>query len=167
MAGHRFERITLSAAYKCVVILSDKCSGSTALQDLVTEFTSARCVTHTRHIYSETLFWCKAASVLDRPQVKLLNSEVPIPSKRARSDLVTLLRENLGAYEDPESDDELVFEGWRLLCEAFAPVFLEKSRRRPLGPSLKSSPTFVETTKLSRRCFSRVKPNISSLRPRP
>jgi len=97
------------------------------LQDLLTRFTPARHVTHTRHIYDETLFWCKAASVLGRPQVQLLNSEVPIPPNRARSDLVTLLRENLGAFEDPGSDDRLIFDGWRQLCEAFGPVFLEKS----------------------------------------
>ncbi len=112
---------------KCVLILSAKSSGSTALQNLLTALPQVHHVDKTRHYETETLFWTKAASVLDMPQVDMLKSEVPIARDRARSELVGFLRDNLGTYSDPQDDEELIFGGWHLLCQRFSPVFVEKS----------------------------------------
>lgn len=113
---------------KCVIILSSKSSGSSALQYLLTSGLEVRRLKHTRHKENETLFWVKAASVLGRPQLDMVDSEVPIPAEKARADLSTLISQNSGVDASTfTSDDDLVFQGWRALCEAHGPVFLEKS----------------------------------------
>lgn len=115
-------------SYKCIIVLSDKASGSSALQNLLAMVAEVHHVDATRHEQHETLYWTKAASVLGLPQVDLAGSEVPIPARQARLDLETLLADNLGDRRfDGADPDALVFEGWRALCERFAPVFLEKS----------------------------------------
>lgn len=112
---------------KCILILSEKSSGSSALQNLLTRFADLRYLRQTRHYEHETLYWVKAASVLGYPQIKMIDSEVPIPPDRARSDLQTLLLDNLERPVLPNTDQGLVFDGWRQLCEAYRPVFVEKS----------------------------------------
>lgn len=112
---------------KCIIILSSKSSGSSALQNLLARFPQVNHITKTRHFESETLFWTKAASVLGLPQVEMLDSEVPINKIKAKSDLVSLLTENIEAYTPPNDDDELIFGGWKRLCQEYSPVFLEKS----------------------------------------
>jgi hypothetical protein len=112
---------------KCIVILSSKSSGSSALQKLLTSFDHVHHVRRTRHFEFETLYWVKAASILGLPQVEMLDSEVPISKRKAHEDLITLLRDNLESYIPPENEEELIFEGWRLLCNGFSPVFVEKS----------------------------------------
>jgi hypothetical protein len=114
-------------ARRCIVILSDKSSGSTALQDYLVRFAGGRHVEKTRHNEHETLYWTKAASLLGRPQEKMLDSEVPIAPDRARADLESLLRDNLGETPSAADPRQLVFLGWRALCERFAPLFVEKS----------------------------------------
>jgi hypothetical protein len=111
---------------RAVLILSTKSAGSSALQRALVSFSPARHVEWTRHYEDETLFWVKAASVLGRPQVNVSDSEVPIPRAKARRDLVKLLELN-ARFAPPDDDDALVFEGWRSLCLAHAPVFVEKS----------------------------------------
>ena len=115
------------AARRCIVILSDKSSGSSALQAYLVRFAGGRHVEKTRHHEHETLYWTKAASLLLRPQEPMLDSEVPIAPERARADLLALLRDNLGDAPAATDDRELVFSGWRALCERFAPTFVEKS----------------------------------------
>jgi len=113
---------------KCLIVLSSKSSGSSVLQRVLATRPQVRFVDATRHRQYETLFWVKAASVLGRPQVKMLRSEVPIPRDKARADLVTLLAQNLGpSFRPMASDRDLIFEGWHQLCRRYAPVFLEKS----------------------------------------
>lgn len=114
---------------RCILILSEKSSGSSALQAVLTGSGHARCVLHTRHFEQETLYWTKAASILGRPQQKMVDSEVPIPAPRARQDLRNMIIENTGLTEGdlPAGDEELVFEGWKQLCLAHAPAFVEKS----------------------------------------
>ena len=112
---------------KCIIILSEKSSGSSVCQDLLATFADVKRVAKTRHYQNETLYWTKAASVLERPQIRMLDSEVPISPGRARKDLVNLLNDNLQTYSPPDDDRELIFDGWRLLCEAHRPIFLEKS----------------------------------------
>ncbi|MCC6457178.1 MAG: sulfotransferase [Caldilineaceae bacterium] len=115
------------AEAKCLIILSYKSSGSSACQNLLTGVASVRHVEQTRHHENETLYWTKAASILGMPQQKMLQSDVPIPMAQARADLIDLLQSNLGSYDPPNDDEELIFGGWKLLCNCFAPVFLEKS----------------------------------------
>lgn len=113
---------------KCIVILSDKSSGSSALQYRIEKFPDVKLISKTRHSEKETLFWTKAASILDLPQVKILDSEVPISKENALEDLNRLLLDNLPGLEfHPKNHDELIFGGWERLCHQFTPVFLEKS----------------------------------------
>jgi hypothetical protein len=81
----------------------------------------------TRHREFETLYWTKAASILNLPQVDMYQSEVPLSPEKARSDLVSFLKDNLELFTPPPDDHELIFGGWKLLCEKYAPVFVEKS----------------------------------------
>lgn len=111
----------------CVVILSTKSAGSSALQDLLCRYTDAKHVEHTRHVQHETLYWTKAASILGRQQIKIPDSEVPIPPRKALNDLRSLLIANLPDFSLPSDPRQLVFEGWRQLCRRFGPVFVEKS----------------------------------------
>jgi len=115
------------SARRCIVILSDKSSGSSALQDYLVRFAGGRHVEQTRHHEHETLYWTKAASWLGLPQERMLDSEVPLAPERARGDLLALLRDNLGAAPDEPDPRALAFAGWRALCERYAPLFVEKS----------------------------------------
>jgi Sulfotransferase family len=112
---------------KSLLILSHKSCGSTACSRLLTSLPGLRTIAHTRHFSSESLYWTKAASILGRTQLQMYASEVPIPPHKARQDLVDLLRANAPAFDLPASDEDLVFEGWRALCVAHEPVFVEKS----------------------------------------
>ena len=112
---------------KCIIILSNKSSGSSACQNLLSKFANIKHVIKTRHFENETLYWTKAASILGLPQKDMLDSEVPISTEKAKHDLVTLLRDNLDYYLPPENEREMIFNGWRLLCEKYSPVFVEKS----------------------------------------
>lgn len=112
---------------KCILILSEKSSGSSALQNLLTQFADLRYLGKTRHYEHETLYWTKAASVLGCPQINMIDSEVPISADRARSDILNLLVDNLDHPVLPDNNVELVFEGWRQLCNGHRPVLVEKS----------------------------------------
>ena len=120
---------------KSILILSNKSSGSSALQRLLAQAADLKCVEKTRHFQNESLYWTKAASVLNLPQIDMLDSEVPIAQAAARQDLLTLLQENVSGYEPPVDDDALVFDGWRQLCEQYQPIFLEKSPHHLLQSS--------------------------------
>lgn len=112
---------------KCIIILSEKSSGSSLCQNLLTDFAGARHVRQTRHYEFETLYWTKAASILKLPQQPMLDSEVPLPYHQAKRDLIRLLQDNLEHYSPPNDEHELIFGGWRMLCEAYRPIFIEKS----------------------------------------
>ena len=112
---------------RCLVILSEKSSGSSALQDFLTSFAGVNHVDFTRHAERETLYWVKAASILGLPQLDMVDSEVPIPADVARRDLKEFLGRNIAGYRSSDDDLELVFEGWYGLCREFGPVFVEKS----------------------------------------
>ncbi len=112
---------------KCIVVLSTKSSGSSACQNFLSEFANIKHIQKTRHYEHETLYWTKAASILGKPQADMLDSEVPIPRKLARGDLITLLTDNLGPFDVPSDDKKLIFDGWIQLCKKYSPIFLEKS----------------------------------------
>lgn len=115
------------SAAKCIIILSEKSSGSSACQNILAKFADIRHVAKTRHYENETLYWTKAASVLGMPQRQMIDSEVPIAARQARAELIDLLQNNTDNYTPPASDRELVFDGWKRLCRQHRPIFLEKS----------------------------------------
>lgn len=112
---------------KSIIILSEKSSGSSACQNFLAMFANIQHVSKTRHFENETLYWTKAASILGKPQIKMVDSEVPIEREKARTDLIALLRDNLDDFVPPDRDEKLIIEGWRLLCKKYSPIFLEKS----------------------------------------
>lgn len=112
---------------KCIVILSERSSGSSALQNFLVKFTKARHVKKSQHFEFETLYWTKSASILGKPQINMVDSRVPFGYKKAKTDILNLLKQNLDEFEVPSEDYELVITGWRALCQHYSPVFLEKS----------------------------------------
>lgn len=113
---------------KCIIILSSKSSGSSALQNLLTSNQGLHRMEYTRHAENETLYWVKAASVMRLPQIKMVDSEVPIPAAKARKELQILLEKNgVDLYPDLATDDELIFAGWKKLSQIYHPILLEKS----------------------------------------
>ena len=112
---------------KCVVILSEKSSGSTACQGLLAHYGELSHVTHTKHYAHETLYWTLAASVLNLPQDSAIDSKVPYPASEARSQILELVKANTGEDLQDAEDSVLVDKGWRFLCEQHGPIFLEKS----------------------------------------
>lgn len=124
------ERMTGSnPPQRCVLILSDKSSGSSALQDALARHPDVRLVRWTPHKENETLFWMKAAAALHLPQPSMIDSTyIPVPPPRARVDLVEFLANNVPGFTLPGHVDVDVFvSAWEALCSEFAPVFVEKS----------------------------------------
>lgn len=110
----------------CVMVLSDKSSGSTLLQRMLVSNEAASHVTWTSHNMHETLFWSKAAALLREDATPFRYSRyLPVSKAVARRDLADLLEHNTG--ETFDDDESLVVDGWATLCEQFAPVFVEKS----------------------------------------
>jgi hypothetical protein len=87
-----------------------------------------RHIDRTPHFEYETLFWVNAAAVLGRPQFKMADSRLPFTADEGRANLRALLRNNIGlGCTQPPDDDALVFQGWRDLCQHYAPIFVEKT----------------------------------------
>jgi Sulfotransferase family len=117
----------MAAAPKCVIILSTKSAGSSALQELICRFAGGKHAEHTRHGEHETLYWTKAASALEMPQLKVPDSEVPIPRAKASKELREFLARNVPGFQPADTLDDLVFQGWHALALRYSPVFVEKS----------------------------------------
>lgn len=120
---------------KCILILSNKSSGSSAVQRLLAQAVDLKYIEKTRHFENESLYWTKAASVLQLSQRNMLDSEVPLKPGAAKQDLLKLLIDNVPGYLPPMGDRALIFEGWRLLCDRYSPIFLEKSPHHLLQES--------------------------------
>ncbi|MAE35883.1 MULTISPECIES: sulfotransferase [Thalassolituus] len=112
---------------KCIILLSEKSSGSSIVQKFVTKYTHAKLLPNTRHYENETLYWTKAASLLGLEQHDMVDSEVPLSREYGKSELIKLLRDNLPGYNPPEDEKELVHNGWSMLCKQYTPVLFEKS----------------------------------------
>lgn len=112
----------------CVLLLSDKSSGSSILQRELSKHPAIQLVRATPHQENETLYWNKATALLGLHQSFMMDSHIlPMTTSVARQGLVELCTANVPGYIPPEDDRELVFDGWRRLCHEFRPVFLEKS----------------------------------------
>jgi len=114
-----------------VILLSDKRSGSTMLQDELCKHSSIRHVDYSPHTYFETHHWLKASVLLNRPAA-LYSRYIKYPGygtqENARAYLIDTLKGNMPDFEAPQNDDDLIFGGWEALCKTFAePVFFEKS----------------------------------------
>lgn len=118
-----------------LILLSDKRSGSTMVQDELCRHPDIRHVDYSSHTYFETQYWLKAAAMLDRPGT-LYSGGKPYPgygsAKNARTYLIDTIKGNLPDFAVPDSDHELAHQGWQALCDHFAqPVFFEKSPQYP------------------------------------
>lgn len=111
----------------CVFVLSEKSSGSSMLWRSLTRALNIEQYPKTEHFENETLFWTKAASVLEMPQLKMLKSAIPYNKNRARRELENFLNVNLGQDYTSYTDRDLVFKGWFDLINKFGPIFIEKS----------------------------------------
>jgi len=116
---------------KVVILLSDKRSGSTMLQEAMCRHPDIRHVDYSPHTYFETHHWLKSAVLLDLPAALYSGGRVyPGYGSRenARAYIEDTLKGNIPGYELPQNDRALCFEGWEALCRHYAkPVFFEKS----------------------------------------
>ncbi len=114
-----------------VLLLSDKRSGSTIVQNELSKHSLVQHVDYSPHTYFETQHWLKGASLLEMPEQTWYGHKVygTYKSKTtARTYLVDELVGNQIDITDLDSDRKLVFEGWERLCQKYAtPVFFEKS----------------------------------------
>ena len=118
-----------------IYILSEKSSGSSFLFRSLTDAMKIKAYPVTKHFESETLYWTKAASVLQLPQLKMLASSVPYTATRARAEIVEFLEQNLEFLPSHEDDRELIFRGWFEIIKKFGPSFIEKSPHHLLQKS--------------------------------
>lgn len=119
----------------CAIILSDKSSGSSIVQDELSKHKDVNTIAKTPHAQNETLYWLKSSVVLGLPQKKMVYSGYSQTNETARDALTKLLGDNVALYQEAKNDEELVYGGWKLLCEQYKPVFLEKSPHHLLSPS--------------------------------
>ena len=114
-----------------LILLSDKRSGSTILQDELCNHAQISRVDYSPHTYFETQYWLVAAALLKRPDALYAGGEAyPTyrSAKAARTYLIDAVTGNVPDFEPPQDDRTLVIEGWEALCRKFAkPVFFEKS----------------------------------------
>ncbi|MFX1590527.1 MAG: sulfotransferase [Promethearchaeota archaeon] len=111
----------------CVLLLSDKSSGSTIIQKEFLKHPEINHIYKNEKKIQETAYWNRAAAFLDRPQVKMEYSIFPISAKRAKKDLNDLFTYALDGVVLPYDKEELVFKGWYLLYQKYGPIFFEKS----------------------------------------
>ena len=110
-----------------IVVLSAKCSGSTALHRALERSSAISSAAWTQHEELETLYWTKAASVLGRPQDRMVESVVPFPADVARRSLDEFLVENGATGLTPEPGETELIDRWIELRRLHEPCFLEKS----------------------------------------
>ncbi|PQB04243.1 sulfotransferase family protein [Aureitalea marina] len=114
-----------------VILLSDKRSGSTMLQDALCAHSQIQTVRYSPHTYLETQHWLKGAVILEKDQSDFHGNKVYSgygSAKNARIYLKDELNGNLPDFNLTTDDSSLVFSGWEAICEEFAkPVFFEKS----------------------------------------
>ena len=116
---------------RVVVLLSDKRSGSTIVQDELAKHPDVQHVAYSPHTYSETMHWLKGARLLDMPRETYYGHQYYSTFKSARvarAYLEDLLAGNEIDVDSFNNDRDMVFAGWESLCEKYAqPVFFEKS----------------------------------------
>jgi hypothetical protein len=119
--------VSSTAGSSAIVILSAKCSGSTALQRALERAPAITAAAWTEHEELETLYWTKAASVLGRHQDPMVESTVPYPADVARRSLDRFLEENGASPLTPRPDEAELIDRWIELRRMHEPCFVEKS----------------------------------------
>jgi hypothetical protein len=119
--------VTAASGPSAIVILSAKCSGSTALHRALERSPAIRAAAWTTHEELETLYWTKAASVLGRPQDPMVESTVPYPRDVALASLDEFLVHNGATGLGPAPDETELIDRWIELRRLHEPCFLEKS----------------------------------------
>lgn len=112
---------------KCIVILSEKSSGSSICQNILRDKVGVRTLPKTRHFENETLFWVKVAAALGYEQASMIYSEVPFTQAEGKRELERLIVDNLSGFKVPISRKEDAFLVWNNFCTEYGPIFLEKS----------------------------------------
>jgi len=114
-----------------LVLLSDKRSGSTILQQELCKHPGVGHAVYSPHTYCETQHWLKAGSLLDMPRQCYYGHGVYPTYKNpavARKYMVDFLQGNDIDLGESATNQQLVFDGWEQLCRKYAcPVFFEKS----------------------------------------
>ncbi|MFC1775873.1 sulfotransferase [Pseudomonadota bacterium] len=117
------------------ILLSDKRSGSTLLEQELCKHSAIAHISYTPHTYNETHYWLKAACLLTDTAQQFEDGVRP-PSYGSRTEcrksLLNFLQRNVPGFAASGDDRALVFNGWEALCDQFAnPVFFEKSPQHP------------------------------------
>lgn len=116
---------------KVVILLSDKRSGSTMFQRALCKHPQIRTVDYSPHTYLETHHWLKAAVLLGKHPKTFSNGKTYKgygSINNAKVYMLDCIKGNVPAFKVPNSDEELVMQGWESLCQQYAqPVFFEKS----------------------------------------
>lgn len=114
-----------------VILLSDKRSGSTMLQNALNRHNSICTVDYSPHTYLETHHWLKGAVMLGlKPKLFSGGQVYQGYGSRwgAKEYMIDCVKKNVPGFVIPENDRTLVFKGWEAMCDQFAnPVFFEKS----------------------------------------
>lgn len=116
---------------KVVILLSDKRSGSTMLQEVLCRHPEISHVGYSPHTYYETHHWLKGAVLLGMAPETFSGGRTYSgygSQANARAYLIDCVTKNVPEFRVPDDDKELVFQGWEALCKKFSkPVFFEKS----------------------------------------
>lgn len=112
-----------------IIILSDKSSGSTILQNQLAEHPDISHLEKTEHQGFETLYWLKATYMLrDHDDQNFFPKKQKYTRKEAREKLLELIKENCSDFDESDlSDIEIIDKGWEALSKKSASVFIEKS----------------------------------------
>lgn len=110
-----------------IILLASKSSGSSAFQKYLQINYGVNLLPKTPHHENETLYWTKAASVLDLKQDSMHRSEVPISREKAKAQLVSMLQDNDIAFEFKAWSENELFEAFYEIIKKNGPVFFEKS----------------------------------------
>lgn len=124
-----------AVGHRCIFILSMKSCGSSVLQRHIVSLANAR-VARTCHAENETLYWSKAASVLDLPQIRMENSEVPLPKPKAAMMLARFVRKQAPGYEGSLDTEQDIFAAWTAVVRAQPKAFVEKSPHHLYQPAV-------------------------------
>lgn len=109
-----------------IIILSSKSSGSSALQNYFLLNHQYKAASYTPHHENETLYWSKAASVLELPQMKMYRSQVPFSKKEALKSINEFFHFN-GLEQCDDPDKHIFFQRYLDLLRDNNFKFVEKS----------------------------------------
>lgn len=118
------------STHKSLIILSQKSSGSSILQNELTKHPDIHHAAHTQHYENETLYWIKAACLLEFPKETFYDNHIAYTKETARAELLEFITANCPNFDGHGlSEEALIDAGWQALSQNYGPIFLEKSPR--------------------------------------